>query len=223
MNGSRFYPARRALAARGMTLLEVMISLVVITLVIMTTVLVMHSTSDHMRFEMVVSDQQNHTRATLDRMMEELRRMPVSTPAEVFDTNSGVGTNTTVPMSDTAANLANGVKFYMPTYNNATLMIDNGSPVTYQWEPSPAENQTNGVDDDGNGLKDADDGRIVRIDNSGLVVVLNNVPRTGFLIAKSGRRLQVRVAQKNNTPLQTGEGTTISTAVTHNTYCLRNY
>lgn len=213
----------RPVLARGMTLLEVMISLVVITLVIMTTVLVMHTTSDHMRFEMVVSDQQNRTRAALDKMMEELRRMPVSTPADVFDTNTGTDTNTTVATTDSASDLANGVRFYMPTYNTSTLSIDNGVPVTYQWEASPRENQTNGIDDDGNGLLDEDDGRIIRVDNTGTTVLLNNVPRTGFLIAKSGRRLQVRVAQKNNTPLQTGEGTTISTAVTHNTYCLRNY
>ena len=75
-------------------------------------------------------------------------------------------------------------------------------------------------------MTDDDDGRLERYvggDLSTLLVVCDNVPRSSFLVIKSGRQLHIRIGRMNNTPLMTEDGTRIETVVTHNTYCLRNF
>ena len=115
-------------ASRGMTLLEVMVSLAVITLVILTTLTVMHTTSDHMKFELVVADQQSETRSALDEMMEEMRKM--SAAVADFDTTTGSKTNTL-----TGANAVDTLTFTVPFYDAAAKAVNKGtsaSAITYR-------------------------------------------------------------------------------------------
>ena len=209
---------------RGMTLIEIMVSMSVSSLVILTTISVMTTTSDHMKFEMVVTDQQVKTRAALDGLMEELRH--VSAAVGDFDTDVGVRTNTL-----SGANGLNTVTFSMPEFDNGTLALKAADPakaVTYRWTLNPREAPNNGIDDDGNGLTDEDDGRLERLvgsppSASSLQIVLDHVPRSSFQVVKAGRQLELQVGKKDNTPLNTEEGTRFKTVISHRTYCLRNY
>jgi prepilin-type N-terminal cleavage/methylation domain-containing protein len=212
-------PAR---APRGVTLVEMVIAMAVLTSVLLSTLLVMRSMLEQLKFQLLVTDQQNTARVGLDRMMEEVRL--VSANAQDFDTSTGAHTNTLHP---TVTQPLDQVTFTVPRYVVGTG-VDSGSDATtiiYRWVRNPLEIAGNGVDDDGNGLVDDDDGWIERYDTAtGLTSrVCNHVPRWGFLVIKSGRRLHIRVARNDRTDIATMDNNVFTTTVTFNTYCLRNY
>ncbi|MCZ7648052.1 MAG: prepilin-type N-terminal cleavage/methylation domain-containing protein [Planctomycetota bacterium] len=225
----------RARRARGFTLLEMMISISVITVVVMVTIIVVHTTSEHMKFELIVSDQQTRTRTALDTMKEEMRTISAaladfSTVSET-NTDTVTGTSLTVspPSGYPSANgpITKAVRFNKPRFDEATKTVDLGTTataLTYYWRYADREIAGNGIDDNNNGLFDDDDGWLVREGPGGQFdIVCTNVPKSGFLVIKTGRRLQIRIGRKNVTPMRTDQGTTFTTIVTHDTYCLRNF
>jgi prepilin-type N-terminal cleavage/methylation domain-containing protein len=210
-------------APRGVTLAEMIIALAVLTSVLLSTLLVMRSMLEQLKFQMLVTDQQNTARVGLDRMMEEIRL--VSDNVQDFDTSTGVHTNTLHP---TSPQPMDQLTFTVPTWDFTNKVVNMGSDataITYRWVRNPLEIAGNGRDDDGNGLVDDDDGWIERQDAAtGLITrVCNHVPRWGFLVIKQGRRLQIRVARNDKTDVETMDQNVFTTTVTFNTYCLRNY
>ncbi|MBE7465798.1 MAG: prepilin-type N-terminal cleavage/methylation domain-containing protein [Planctomycetes bacterium] len=215
----RFYSAS-AMRPRGFTLLEMMVCLSVLTLVVMVTITVISTTNDHMKFELIVSDQQTRTRAALDKMMQEMRSMSNEHTLDATSDES--------------------FSFQQPVFNLTTKTVTYGSAatlITYRRiasdktanPPTGNEIQGNGVDDDGNGLIDSNDNVIERIvgdatdpANGNREIILVNVPSNGFLVKKDGRRLQIRVTRQDVTPMQTNDERRIATVVTYNTYALRN-
>lgn len=225
MNRAETIPAApQGFRAPGMTLVEVMVTMVVLTSVFLTTMIVIRTSSDNMGFELTVADQQVLTRATVDQMMDEFRRIRGS--AADFNTLTGEKADT---VSDPAVDGAPGaVSFLLPSFDDATKAVDYGTAadaITYRWQRNAREVDANGFDDDGNGLTDDDDGVIVRLDGgdeSTLRVVCDHVPKTGFWVRKIGRRLEITLSRKNTTTRNTADGTGFTTTVTHVTYFLKN-
>lgn len=233
----------RTRCARGMTLLEVAVSVAIISAVILTTVTVMHISADHMGFQQVVVDQQDHTRAALDNMMAELKAMRdtgLDFNTDVLNTATGKMTgvpsknntltggsltySTPYPtgVSSTGIVEPDAVQFNIPTFNLGTNSIDLGSAstaITYRWV-----SYGNNPVLESSPQADKDYGRIERVVNGVLTsVVLDSVPQDGFLVIKQDRRIAIRVGQMNNTTITTNNGTKVTTFVTQITYCLRNY
>jgi len=208
---------------RGMTLVEVTISLALVTVIATVSILVIKMTSDHMAFEMIASEQESRARSALDGMMEELRKM--SQQAADFDTSTGVGTNTLTGGSAGQ----NIVTFAIPTFDFTTYTANMGNAstaISYQWVLNPREIAGNNIDDDYNGLVDSEDGQVQRTvggASATMSIVTINVPQTSFLVVKSGWQLQIRVGRIHITPIVTDNGKKFRTTVSQNTYCLRNY
>lgn len=217
-------PVPRGLRAPGMTLVEVMVTMVVLTSVFLTTMIVIHTSSENMSFELTVADQQVMTRAKVDEMMDEFRRIRGS--AADFNTLTGENADT---VSDPAVDGVPGtVIFLLPSFDDATQTVKYGTAadsITYRWQVNAREVDGNDIDDDGNGLTDEDDGVIVRLvggDEATLRVVCDHVPKTGFWVRKVGRRLEITLSRKNTTTRNTADGTGFTTTVTHVTYFLKN-
>jgi hypothetical protein len=216
--------APRGFRAPGMTLVEVMVTMVVLTSVFLTTMIVIRTSSDNMGFELTVADQQVITRAKVDELMDEFRCIRGS--AADFNTLTGANADTA---SDPAVDGPPGtVTFLLPKFDDATQTVDYGTAgeaITYRWQLNARETDGNGIDDDGNGLTDDDDGLIVRLvggDETTLRVVAGNVPKSGYWVRKIGRRLEVTLSRKNTTTRNTADGTGFTTTVTHVTYFLKN-
>ncbi|MBI3830494.1 MAG: hypothetical protein HY291_13320 [Planctomycetes bacterium] len=240
MNSIKVY---RANGSRGMTLLEIAVSVAIISAVVLTTVQVMHISADHMGFQQVIVDQQDHTRAALDNMMAELKAMrDTGLDFNTDKLNTATGKMTGIPSANntlTGAPLTystpypkgvsttgivepDAIQFNIPVFNAGTNSVDLGTAttaITYRWV-----SYGNNPVLEASVQADKDYGRIERIVNGVLTnVVLDSVPQDGFLVIKQDRRLAIRIGQMNNTTITTNNGTKVTTFVTQITYCLRNY
>lgn len=221
--------AGQPVSARGMTLVEVVVSMTVLTTVMLVVAMVLHTTSDNLGFELTAVDQQVMTRSTVDSLMDEFRLIRAGVAD--FDTRKkspsdpyGRSNNTVSGADATAGTLI----FCVPRYDMGTKTLELGdasTAITYRWALNPRETSDNdGVDNDGNGLIDTDDGQIERQvgTDTFFQVILDHVPQDGFIVRKVGPRLEVTVARKNNTNIQTSEGTYFTTTITQITYSLKN-
>lgn len=207
--------------SRGMTLLEIAVSVAIISAVILTTVTVMKISAEHMSFQQIVVDQQAHTRAALDKMIAELRCMD----GNVLDFDTAVTASTDPKakndtftqsfLKDSSNNyVANAVRFNIPSFNYTTNALDAGTvnnAITYRWVATATSGQIQRFVGDFNTQSNMTN------------VVLDGVPAGGMQIVKRGRDLAIRIGQENETPVNTSNGTKITTFITQITYCLRNH
>lgn len=161
-------------SARGLTLVEVMIGAVVLSFIVMAIFLLIHRGGSTYAYASRNETITRGARVVLDRISEELRMANPDTL--IFSTTS--------------------LRFQVATGFAAGETVW-GPMITYQYELSDVDANTNGVQDEG---------RLTREQNGQTVRLCDYVKAGGFAVKKDGQKvslsLTLEVAEEDTTKIQ---------------------
>ncbi|HYF50435.1 MAG TPA: prepilin-type N-terminal cleavage/methylation domain-containing protein [Planctomycetota bacterium] len=226
-------------SARGMTLMEVVISMAVLSIGFLLCMQILKSMSDDMYAETTQSEIQKRSSGRIYDMVAELQNIVVADNAEIILGLNLTETNPFAPVTGdlpSGPGIGNSIRFRVVTGVDADGKAVYGGRIRYRWLCSNRETPANGIDDDQNGV--IDDGYIAReeLDDSNNVVtsmaIEDHVPATvssatapyGLTFERKStnmRELLVTVHRSADQRLRTNNGTTATATFSRKVF-LRN-
>lgn len=217
-------------AFAGTTVIELVVGTAILAIIFLMATQIMGSMGTGISVEQTSAEQQTRTTAAVYDVMSELSS---------YSTLSPIQPATELHISPAG----DRITFRIPTGIDNAGAVTWGEQITYCRELNEREIQNNGIDDDGNGLTDNNDGVLVRRvedastgDVLSKTVVTTQVPFGGFLVEQlrydtaptphyspdpAGRILRVTIQRAAITHTGAPDGTLFTSTVSR-MYYLRN-